>query len=367
MWPDVPALRRHAARGARSRPSAGADRGGARGRPRRHPPRHPHGRRRGAGVRRHLPVARPRVPAAGAAAAQRIETYARCSTWARSTPGSYAELKAEAASGEHAADRRVRDGPRHAPRRLRAGLPAAWSSRRRPASPTCRCTAARRARSSACIRTMPPGGSPSTSCSTIPAFLDWIAGQEVKLIGFRAIREAYRELRSPSGLARRDAKPQGSHADPAVAHARPVFIHADRRSCRRPFVDRHAGPVDGFSQPTVAAPARARGRAGRRRRHRPRRARLRAVHRDGHADQVAERRLPGATSCCSPTRCSRWCRSRVVSRAPRRPRRGCARGGCALHLLRGLLGTERRLSARSTPTAGCRSPMPTRSSSRPRC
>ncbi len=51
----------------RSRPSCGPRSTGARRGHRRHPPRRPHGRRAGAGVRRHVPPARRRVPAAGAA------------------------------------------------------------------------------------------------------------------------------------------------------------------------------------------------------------------------------------------------------------------------------------------------------------
>ena len=74
------------------------------------------------------------------------------------------------------------------------GRPTArsWSRPRSRGSPTSRCTAARPARSSGCIRRCHTGGSPSISCSTT-GFPRVGPAQDVRLIGFRAIRDLYRE------------------------------------------------------------------------------------------------------------------------------------------------------------------------------
>ena len=49
-----------------------------------------------------------------------------------------------------------------------------------------------------------------------PGFLDWVAGQDVALIGFRAIREATAAARGRLRSIPRAPKLQGSHADSAL-------------------------------------------------------------------------------------------------------------------------------------------------------
>jgi hypothetical protein len=49
-----------------------------------------------------------------------------------------------------------------------------------------------------------------------PDFLDWIARQNMELIGFRPIRDLYREQSPPEPPVPHEAKLQGRHAQAAL-------------------------------------------------------------------------------------------------------------------------------------------------------
>ena len=194
MWPDVPSVRRHAERRAveielraqiEAALAAGIDithldthMGAA-----------------AAGVRGDLPLARPRVPAAGPVS----RAHRDLRLGSRHGAGRYRPLRATAGrgeSGKHAGDRHLRHGACHAPSRLRGGLPA--DGRAGGAGVTY-----------VSLHCSTPGEverlHPQDAEWRIaeyqlfgdPGFPDWVARQDVELIGFRPLRDLYREQSPP--------------------------------------------------------------------------------------------------------------------------------------------------------------------------
>ena len=247
------------------------------------------------GVRRDLPRARPRVPAAGAAAATAARPTVSVLDMGPVDPDLYAPADRRAGAAGHAADRPLRHGSRDAPPAAARRPSGRWSTRRRPGSPI------------VSLHCSTPGEverlHPNDAAWRIaeyrlfqdPGFLDWVAGAgRSASIGFRAIRDAIASSRRRAAGRGVTQSCKAAMQIPRCSGSAPACLnHALVASAMRARIDAGIGTMASAAivHSTVARPRLAtRGR----RRHRPRRARLRAVHRDGRADQVAERRLPGA-------------------------------------------------------------------------